>query len=275
MKRDLSSAFRCPVLNLDCQSSDNRAEPSARPCRAVWPSSQQPLCHIQHLHVVQKEHLRKRQLACNLIDVTAALALHLQPSCRRLFPIYPSALGAAGPTRAMHFEHSSSPCNYTLRFQHCLLAGCAAALHSVPWLYPQITWWKRAASVRDPLAAKPRSRWKPAASASPATAPLCRRPKRATAPPATQGNELLPLTPGYAAWAARGRSPAPTMAASKSFVPLRKRRRPWCEHGERSCTGPERRAAPRAAGPQLLHPLSPAPTSTRTGRQSTASARGP
>lgn len=125
-------------------------------------------------------------------------------------------------------------------------------------VYLQIAWWKRAALVMDPPAAGFPSRWKPVASASLDTAPLYKRPNRATAPPTPSGRELLPLTPAYAAREALGPFPALTTATSKSYVLLPKRRRPWPDRRERSCTGSDRRHAPSAPKTQkLLHPLFP------------------
>lgn len=143
-------------------------------------------------------------------------------------------------------------------------------------VYLQIAWWKRAASVMDPPAAGSQSRWKPVASASLDTAPLYKRPNHATAPPVPPGRELLPLTPGYAAREAPGPFPALTMATSKSYVLLHKRRRPWRDRSDRSCTGPERRDAPSTPKTQLLPPPFPMTVTapTRTGGPGTVLARG-
>lgn len=125
----------------------------------------------------------------------------------------------------------------------------------------QIAWWKRAALVMDPPAARSLSQWKPAASASLDTARLYRRAKGTTAPPAPRGRGLRPLTAGCAAREVPGQFPALTTAILRSFALLRKRRRPWRDRGERSCTGSERRAVPPAPKTQLLLPLIPSPSS--------------
>lgn len=158
--------------------------------------------------------------------------------------------------------------------QHCLPAGLRAALQSLSWVkaapqhlrlthkvHLQIAWWKRAALVMDPPAARSLSQWKPAASASPDTARLYRRAKGTTAPPAPRGRGLRPLTAGCAAREVPGRFPALTTAILRSFALLRKRRRPWRDRGEHSCTGSERRAVPPAPKTQLLLPLIPSPSS--------------
>lgn len=213
-----------------------------------------------------------RRFTHGAINIKITSVLKLQPACLRHCPIHRTGCVLQAALRARHGGRRAPalpPCRPQGSIQSLSWVKAAPKhLRLTHKVHLQIAWWKRAALVMDPPAARSPSQWKPAASASPDTAQLYRRVKGTTAPPAPRERGLLLLTAGCAAREVLGRFPALTTAILRSFALLHKRRRPWRDCGEGSCTGSERKAAPPTPKTRLLLPPIPAPAPARAGGHS-------